>query len=67
MTATSITTTITTISTEALYIDGPRVAGAAWSGLCYSVTGSRASAEAACSADSNCVALHDKDCTNTGV
>ncbi|CAK0813193.1 unnamed protein product [Prorocentrum cordatum] len=67
MTATSITTTSTTISTEALYIDGPRVAGSAWSGLCYSVAGSRASAEVACNADSNCVALHDKDCTNTGV
>ena len=61
------TTTLTTVSTEAFYIDGPRVAGGAWSGLCYSTAGSRASAEAACTADISCVALHDKGCTNTGV
>ncbi|CAK0878878.1 unnamed protein product, partial [Prorocentrum cordatum] len=60
-------TTLTSVSTDALYIDGPRVASAAWSGLCYSQPSSRADAEAACNADPDCTALHDTDCTNTGV
>ncbi|CAK0878881.1 unnamed protein product, partial [Prorocentrum cordatum] len=66
-TLSTTTSTIATVSTEALYIEGPRVASAAWSGLCYSPSSSRADAEAACNADPDCTALHDNDCTNTGV
>ncbi|CAK0790472.1 unnamed protein product [Prorocentrum cordatum] len=45
-----------------LYIDGLRLASDAWYGLCYSTAFSRANAEAACSADPDCYALHDTDC-----
>ncbi|CAK0891744.1 unnamed protein product [Prorocentrum cordatum] len=61
------TTAITSTSTGALYIDGPRVASSAWSGLCYSSSTSRTNAEAACNADPDCIALHDIDCTDLGV
>merc|ERR1712083_1108324 len=65
-TDTQACTMLSGITLGSTYLDGPRTSNFAFSAHCSDWYGTLAEAQAKCSADSGCTALHDYNCDDWG-